>query len=195
MSDDRPLFDRLLSAQERIGVISKDQTNPFYEHKYADINTIIDMVKPILNDEGLLLLQPLSNIDGKPAIKTIIMCKDGEISDTIVLPEDQNPQKMGSAITYFRRYALQSMLFMQAEDDDGNAAAPQNAPKKDKPKEQSKAQSQQARSEIEIPTCSICHQPMKPQANNPNKFYCKHAGENGKVKWGDPVHSTQKKAV
>lgn len=186
MSDDRSLFERLLAAQERIGVISKDQTNPFYEHKYADINTIIDMVKPILNDEGLLLLQPLSNIDGKPAIKTIIMCKDGETSDTIVLPEDQNPQKMGSAITYFRRYALQSMLFMQAEDDDGNAAAPQSAPKKDKPK----AQSKQAGSEKEIPTCNLCGKEMRPQKSNPSKWFCKHE-KDGKVQWGTPVWKDQ----
>ena len=194
MPDGRPLFERLLAAQERIGVISKDQTNPFYEHKYADINTIIDMVKPILNDEGLLLLQPLSNIDGKPAIKTIIMCKDGEISDTIVLPEDQNPQKMGSAITYFRRYALQSMLFMQAEDDDGNAAAPQSAPKKEQPKEQPTAQSKQAGSEKEIPTCSICQQPMKPQKTNPDKWFCKHT-EKGVTKWGKEVWKDQKKVT
>lgn len=194
MPDDRPIFERLLAAQERIGVISKDQTNPFYRHKYADINTIIDMVKPILNDEGLLLLQPLSNIDGKPAIKTIIMCKDGEISDTIALPEDQNPQKMGSAITYFRRYALQSMLFMQAEDDDGNAAAPQSAPKKEQPKEQPTAQSKQAGSEKEIPTCSICQQPMKPQKTNPDKWFCKHA-EKGVTKWGKEVWKDQKKVT
>lgn len=193
MSDPRPertIFDRLLSAQERIGVISKDQTNPFYEHKYADINTIIDMVKPILNDEGLLLLQPLSNIDGKPAIKTIIMCKDGEISDTIVLPEDQNPQKIGSAITYFRRYALQSMLFMQAEDDDGNAAAPQSAPKKEQPK----AQPEQAGSAKEIPTCSICGKNMKPQKTNPDKWFCKHT-EKGVTKWGKEVWKDQKKVL
>lgn len=193
MSDPRPertLFDRLLSAQERIGVISKDQTNPFYEHKYADINTIIDMVKPILNDEGLLLLQPLSNIDGKPAIKTIIMCEDDVISDTIVLPEDQNPQKMGSAITYFRRYALQSMLFMQAEDDDGNAAAPQSAPNKEQPK----AQPPQAGSTKEIPTCSICGKNMKPQKNNQNKWFCKHE-EGGKVQWGTPIYANQKKVT
>ena len=193
MSDPRPertIFDRLLSAQERIGVISKDQTNPFYEHKYADINTIIDMVKPILNDEGLLLLQPLSNIDGKPAIKTIIMCKDGEISDTIVLPEDQNPQKMGSAITYFRRYALQSMLFMQAEDDDGNAAAPQSAPKKEQPK----TQSEQAGNTKEIPTCSICGKNMKPQKTNPDKWFCKHT-EKGVTKWGKEVWKDQKKVT
>ena len=193
MSDPRPertIFDRLLSAQERIGVISKDQTNPFYEHKYADINTIIDMVKPILHDEGLLLLQPLSNIDGKPAIKTIIMCKDDVISDTIVLPEDQNPQKMGSSITYFRRYALQSMLFMQAEDDDGNSASRQSTQKKDKPKEQPK----QAGSKKEIPTCSICHQPMKQQKHNPEMFFCKHT-EGGTTRWGKEVYDNQKKVT
>jgi hypothetical protein len=39
----------------------------------------------------------------------------------MVLPNLQDPQKLGSAITY-RRYTLQSLLGLQAEDDDGNKA-------------------------------------------------------------------------
>lgn len=185
-NSERTLFDRLLSAQQRIGVISKDQTNPYFKSKYADINSIIDIVKPILNDEGLLLLQPLSNVDGKPAIKTIIMYKTEEVSETTVIPEDTNPQHMGSSITYFRRYALQSMLFLQAADDDGNAAAPPTAPPK--------AQPAQADSAEKIPTCSICGEEMRYQKNNPNKFFCRHE-ENGKTVWGKEVHSSQKKVA
>ena len=47
---------------------------------------------------------------------------DGQIESGINLPMIQDPQKLGSAITYFRRYTLQSLLALQAEDDDGNKA-------------------------------------------------------------------------
>jgi hypothetical protein len=188
MTTERTLFDRLLSAQKKIGVIAKDKVNPYFDSKYTDINALIEMVKPILNEEGLLILQPLSNVNGRPAITTIIMHGTERIESTFTIPDIDNPQKVGGAVTYGRRYMLMSLLCMEAEDDDGNAASQPSAPKKDKPKEQSK----QAGSSKEIPTCSICHQPMKPQANNPDKFYCKHTGETGATRWGNPIHSKQK---
>ena len=48
----------------------KDSTNPFYKSKYFDINKLLEEVKPVLNELGLVLVQALSSIDGKPAIKT-----------------------------------------------------------------------------------------------------------------------------
>jgi hypothetical protein len=89
-------------------------------------------VKPILSKHGLVLLQPLDYIskdygDAKISVslKTIIIDSDsGEtITETTVLPENNDPQKMGAIITYFRRYAIQSMLCLQAEDDDGASAS------------------------------------------------------------------------
>ena len=196
MPDERTLFDRLLSAQQRIGAISKDQTNPHFNHKYADINAILKMVKPILNDEGLLLMQALTHVDGKAAIKTTIMCADAKIEDTTVIPDPPTPkegkrgnpfQDMGSAFTYYRRYTIAAMLALEAEDDDGNAASQPNTP----PKEQPKAQPQQAGSAKEVPTCSICGKEMKktkPGSNN--EWFCKHT-ENGSTRWGKPIFADQ----
>ena len=45
------------------------------------------------------------------------------LGSTITLPDLTDPQKMGSAITYYRRYSLQSLFLLQAEDDDGNKGA------------------------------------------------------------------------
>ena len=188
MPDERTLFDRLLAAQKKIGVIAKGKVNPYFDSKYTDINALIEMVKPILNEEGLLILQPLSNVNGRPAITTIIMHGTERVESTFTIPDIDNPQKVGGAVTYGRRYMLMSMLCMEAEDDDGNAAAPQSAPKKDKPKKQPKP----AESEKEIPTCSICHQPMNSQKSNPDKFFCKH-DEDGVTKWGKPVFENQTK--
>ena len=61
--DKKTLFERLLTAQAAIGKISKDKENPFFKSKYADINIVLDMIKPILNKEGILFMQPLANVD------------------------------------------------------------------------------------------------------------------------------------
>ena len=199
MPDKITLFDRMLAAQEQIGKISKDKTNPFFKSKYADINIIIEMVKPILNEEGILFMQPLSNVDGKPAITTILMHDKESIEYTTVFPDLPKPvegkksnpfQDMGSAITYYRRYALISILGLEAEDDDGNAASRPNAPKKEQPKEQPK----QTESEKEIPTCNLCGKEMRPQKSNPSKWFCKHE-KDGKIQWGAPVWKDQTKVT
>jgi len=125
-------MNKLLQFQQKVGAISKDSTNPYFKSKYFDINKLIEEVKPILNELELVLLQPLENINGKPALRTIIYDVNEGGCTTIIdfttpLPENPDPQKMGSVITYYRRYAIQSLLFLQAEDDDGNSAA--QAPK------------------------------------------------------------------
>lgn len=123
---------KLLEIQKEIGGIKKDSTNPFYKSKYFDINSLLEQVKPILNKHGVILLQGLTNINGKLALETSLISveKSGTVSTwadlvrTICpLPDIQDPQKIGSAITYFRRYALQSLLALEAEDDDGNVAS------------------------------------------------------------------------
>lgn len=126
---------RLLQFQSQIGAISKDSTNPFYHSRYFDINKLIESVTPVLTANDLVVLQPLSEINGKPAIRTIIIgASDGLtlVDEKTIIPELSDPQKMGAVITYFRRYALQSILLLGAEDDDANSAvkppASYNAP-------------------------------------------------------------------
>ena len=123
---------KLLEFQKKVGAIGKDATNPFFKSKYFDINKLIEVIKPILNDVGLVITQPLVNIEGKTALKTVLY--DGDTGDELVnsltpIPEMPKAQEMGSVITYFRRYALQSMLFLQAADDDSSASSG-NKPKK-----------------------------------------------------------------
>jgi hypothetical protein len=124
------MYNKLLKIQEEIGAIKKDATNPFYKSKYFDINSLLEQVKPILNNNGVVLLQGLTNIEGKLALSTKLINADKTVADLNVgieyicpLPDIQDPQKIGSAITYFRRYALQSLLALEAEDDDGNVAS------------------------------------------------------------------------
>jgi len=117
-------MDKLLSFQKKVGVIIKDAVNPFFKSNYADINSLLDTIKPVLNELDLVVIQPLRQIDGKNCLVTIIYDGEKELAySSIALPDIQDPQKIGSAITYYRRYSLQSLLLLQAEDDDSNLAS------------------------------------------------------------------------
>jgi hypothetical protein len=75
-------------------------------------------------------MQPIEN---GCVVTRILDCEDGQsVESSLMLPAIQDPQKLGSAVTYFRRYTLQSLLSLQAEDDDANTAT--DAIKKQKPK-------------------------------------------------------------
>lgn len=115
------IYSKLFEAKKEIGKISKDSKNPFFKSKYFDVNKLLDSVEPILQKNGLLLLQPIE--DGKVFTKIIDVETSESVSSEMTLPNLQDPQKLGSAITYYRRYTLQSLLGLQAEDDDGNLAA------------------------------------------------------------------------
>ena len=116
-------MEKLIQFQKKVEAIKKDSQNPFFKSNYFDINSLLKEIRPLLNELELVLIQPLTTIDGKPAISTIILDGDKElINSSIILPDLQDPQKMGSAITYYRRYSIQSLLLLQAEDDDGNSA-------------------------------------------------------------------------
>ena len=117
------IFKKLFEAKKEIGKISKDSTNPFFKSKYFDINGLLEHVEPILQKNDLVLLQPIK--DG--LVYTIITdVTDGtQVESSLALPNLQDPQKLGSAITYYRRYTAQSLLGLQAQDDDANIAAKQ----------------------------------------------------------------------
>ena len=116
-------MDKIKNIQQKIGVMKKDTKG--YNYKYFDINQLLEKLAPLLKEEGLTLVQPLTNVNGRPALETTF--SDGEkivISSTITLPDLVKPQDMGGVITYYRRYSLQSMLTLEAEDDDASSVKP-----------------------------------------------------------------------
>lgn len=119
------IYTKLLSVQKEVGAIKKDSKNPFFKSMYFDINSLLAEVKPKLHKHGLLMLQGIqANESGNMITTEIIDVETGEkIESDIKIPENADPQKVGSIITYFRRYALQSLLALEAEDDDGNTAS------------------------------------------------------------------------
>lgn len=121
------IYTKLAAVKKEIGAISKDSTNPFFKSKYFDINGLLKHVEPLLDKNGLLLLQPI--IKGEVFSEIIDVENGDSVTSSMLLPNIQDPQKVGSAVTYYRRYTLQSLLGLQAEDDDANVASKATKPK------------------------------------------------------------------
>lgn len=124
--DKENIFTKLQKLQNEIGSVSKDATNPFYKSKYFDINSLIKQLQPLLEKNNLVLLQPLESdyeTNTEYVVTKIICPATGKsLESRKKLSTQSDPQKLGSEITYYRRYTLQSLLALQAEDDDGNKA-------------------------------------------------------------------------
>jgi hypothetical protein len=120
----------LHKAHTKIKAAIKDSANPFFKSKYADLSSVIEAVKQPLSDCGIVYVQGVEGVEGGVAVETMLLHVSGEwISSKLEIPASKHDaQGYGSAITYGRRYGLQSMCGVPAEDDDGNAATA-SAPK------------------------------------------------------------------
>jgi len=119
----------LLVAQREVGNASKDAKNPHFKNSYASLGSVIDAVKGPLNKHGIVVLQSLSSTDCHGLyLTTRLLHSSGQfIEDTAFSPTPKaDPQGVGSATTYLRRYALAAFLCITQEDDDGEAARPAN---------------------------------------------------------------------
>lgn len=121
----------LLKAQRIIGAAKKDSVNPFFKAKYADLGSVMEVCKDPLNENGIAILQPIVSNGVGVYVLTTLLHESGEFISSqlrIAAKNEHDPQAQGSAITYARRYALQSMLSIPVEDDDGEGAMKRNEP-------------------------------------------------------------------
>ena len=119
------LAPALCRAQGKIKHAVKDSKNPFFKSNYADLTSVWDAIRDAFQAEGLSVAQCPQVLDsGAPVLETTLMHTSGQwISSRVPLnPVKNDPQGIGSAITYARRYALQSIAGVCADDDDGEAA-------------------------------------------------------------------------
>ena len=121
---DMGLSVKVFKIQQDILPIVKDVNN-FYNRKYFDINKIIAELRPLINKHGVIVMQPLTyTADGKPALATVLIDAEtgAEYIQFTSVPETHDIQKFGANITYLRRYELQSIFLLEAEDDDGETS-------------------------------------------------------------------------
>ncbi len=119
------LAKALHRAQGKIKHAVKDSANPFFKSKYADLTSVWDAIREAFQVEGLSVSQlPSISEQGSSCLETILMHTSGQFIAAMcpLNPAKNDPQGVGSAITYMRRYALQAVAGVCADDDDGEAA-------------------------------------------------------------------------
>ena len=119
----KELATALCKFQGAVEKIKKGSENPFYHSKYADLTSILDVIRKPLSENGLSFVQFPT---GQNGLETTLMHTSGEWMSAIyeMKPIKSDPQGLGSAITYQRRYAIGSILGLSTEDDDdGNNAS------------------------------------------------------------------------
>ena len=120
------LAKALSNFQGKMTAVKKDAINPFYKSKYATLDTIWEAIRKPLSENGLSVAQTMNlTPDSKSVLETTLYHTSGEwISGTqLVNPVKDDPQSLGSAISYARRYSLSAILGIVADEDgDGNVA-------------------------------------------------------------------------
>ena len=115
----------LSKAQGGMMGAKKDSENPFFKSKYADLASVWDVCRKPLSENGLSVVQTTSmpSLD-RVALETTLLHISGQwIQSTYpVKPVKDDPQGLGAALTYARRYGLMAMIGIAPEDDDGESA-------------------------------------------------------------------------
>jgi len=121
------LAQALLAAQKDMPAVDRDGTNPHFGSRFTTLDNLISKVRPVLNKHGLSLMQmPSQDERGNPVLITRLLHEGGESIEATMplLTTKSDPQALGSALTYAKRYALAAALAIaDQEDDDGNAGS------------------------------------------------------------------------
>lgn len=115
----------LVRAQKEFGPALKTSTNPHFRNKYAALDACIEAVIDGLNNNGIMLMQQTHLCEDGVIVETTFIHESGEMlsgGKLHVPAAKQDPQGFGSALTYAKRYSLQSACGIAPEDDDGNHA-------------------------------------------------------------------------
>lgn len=138
----KELFNSVANFQMECPKISKDANNPFFSDarrkvNYASLPHILSIITPILKKNGLVIVQPVIN---NAVVTKLIHIDSGEFIESvydIVCKDATNPQQIGSAVSYARRYSISSILNLNIDDDDdGNTASNNVQPQKPLAKEE-----------------------------------------------------------
>lgn len=123
----------MLQAQRQIENADIDSDNPHFRSRYASLQSVLEACKKPLNGAGIFFIQAPVALDCKDCLGLVTRLTHAEsgqwLEATMAMPlQKVDPQGMGSAITYARRYSLMAILGIAAEDDDAEAAMNRPAP-------------------------------------------------------------------
>lgn len=114
------LVKALAKAQSEFPKIEKNAVNPHFKTRYADLGELINKTRDILARHGIVVMQCVVGNDPKCiTLRTTLFHESGQsISSDFPFVPEISPQKVGSQMTYFRRYSIASILNLAADDDD-----------------------------------------------------------------------------
>lgn len=121
----------LAKAQAGMKNAVLNKVNPHFKNKFADLASVRDAVMPALTANGIAVAQTLDATgEGAHFLLTRLMHTSGQwIESLCPISGAGDMQKMGSAVTYARRYSLSAICGIAAdEDDDANAAQAPSKP-------------------------------------------------------------------
>ena len=118
----KEFLQALSDLQNSVNKITKNTENPYYKSKYADLNALFEQVKPLIKENGFVLIQV---VRGSQLHTELTHLETGESisGDMDLLTVKPDMQQLGSAVTYARRYSLLPLLNVEVVDDDGNGAS------------------------------------------------------------------------
>ena len=121
------LMAALSKAQSKIQPASKGKDNPFFKTKYADLSSVWEACRQAITDQGLSVIQfPQTKPEGLYLVSILGHASGQWIRAEVEVPlAKKDPQSIGSAITYFRRYMLAALVGVAPDDDDDGEKAQQ----------------------------------------------------------------------
>jgi hypothetical protein len=132
---DKELCAALVAVQSKFRGIIKEGRNPAFNSRYMTLDTILDTLRPLLVENGLVVTQDVTesqyNAEGRlmriQLATTVHHVNGGTFSVSIPIPVTKpDAQGVGGCLTYGRRYSLCALLMISADDDlDGNDAVAQ----------------------------------------------------------------------
>lgn len=125
------LAKALAAVQKEMKGAVKDSSNPFFKSKYADLESVWESCRELLAKNGLCIIQTNSfSIDAGITLVTTLAHTSGQWirGELPIRATKDDPQSVGAAITYARRFAMSAMLGVIQVDDDGESAMGRGTP-------------------------------------------------------------------
>lgn len=118
------LASALAKAQAKLHGAKKDAKNPFFKSNYATLESVYEAIREPLAEQGLSVIQPTEFIDNQTFVRTVLLHSSGQWIDGLypVITQKNDPQGLGSGMSYSRRYSLMAMVGIPASDDDAEGA-------------------------------------------------------------------------
>ena len=133
----KELAKALVMAQAAMSHAAKDSKNPHFKSAYSSLASVIDAVRPHLSANGLAVVQKTHDAEGGVCVETVIIHESGQemsFGKLFVPASKHDSQGFGSALSYAKRYSIQTAMCVASADDDGESAVKSAPPKVEKPK-------------------------------------------------------------